>query len=335
MDILYLIGNGFDLAQGLKTSYTDFYNYLKQQTPINSVFELMLKQIKGPEIELWKDMELALGQFTKNISDKNQFEEFYYALCEHLNVYLNAQQDAYVPDKGTIEKYIRDLVRPDWYLTEREKLQVKTFFLQYQETRNVNVVSFNYTNVFDRVLDMNNPEIVLPAEGYGYRLHPIVNIHGRLDQTYILMGVNDETQILNSDFAEDEDVGDYLIKPQSNYEIGTLVDENVENLISDSHLIVTMGLSFGETDSKWWNCIGKRLRKGGNILIIVFTYIKDLPTDPRRHQTICRSKRKEFLSRCGFAESEFDKYKDRIIVCPKEGLFSPRTYIFDDDRKGF
>ena len=28
MNILYLIGNGFDLAQGLKTSYNDFYNYL-------------------------------------------------------------------------------------------------------------------------------------------------------------------------------------------------------------------------------------------------------------------------------------------------------------------
>ena len=32
MNVLYILGNGFDKAQGMKTSYPEFYEYLK--TPI-------------------------------------------------------------------------------------------------------------------------------------------------------------------------------------------------------------------------------------------------------------------------------------------------------------
>ena len=31
MNVLFFIGNGFDKAQGLNTSYKDFYKYLKTQ----------------------------------------------------------------------------------------------------------------------------------------------------------------------------------------------------------------------------------------------------------------------------------------------------------------
>lgn len=84
MNILYLIGNGFDLAQGLQTSYQHFYEYLKTQTAKNSVSELMLKEIQGPEKPLWSDMELALGTFTQKVSDKSLLEDFYYDLCDKL-----------------------------------------------------------------------------------------------------------------------------------------------------------------------------------------------------------------------------------------------------------
>lgn len=30
-ELLYLIGNGFDLKMGLKTRYSDFYDWYKQQ----------------------------------------------------------------------------------------------------------------------------------------------------------------------------------------------------------------------------------------------------------------------------------------------------------------
>lgn len=148
------------------------------------------------------------------------------------------------------------------------------------------------------------------------------------------MGVDDETQILNPSFSNDENVWDYLLKPQSNYEIGTLIDTRLEKTIQESNLIVAMGLSFGETDTKWWEAIGSRLRAGGKIRIILFVHINDLPIDLRKQQPITREKRKDFLNRCGIEENEYSKYIDNIFVCLNKGLFSPNTLIFNDDRRG-
>lgn len=44
MNILYLIGNGFDLAQGLKTKYTDFYPYYIGRTVYNPAVKKMLER---------------------------------------------------------------------------------------------------------------------------------------------------------------------------------------------------------------------------------------------------------------------------------------------------
>jgi hypothetical protein len=35
MNILFLIGNGFDLNLGMKTRYVDFYNYYISNTSLN------------------------------------------------------------------------------------------------------------------------------------------------------------------------------------------------------------------------------------------------------------------------------------------------------------
>lgn len=334
MNILYLIGNGFDLAQGLQTSYQHFYEYLKTQTAKNSVSELMLKEIQGPDKPLWSDMELALGTFTQKVSDKSLLEEFYYDLCDQLRTYLISQDESYTPTEDIKNKYIRDLVRPDMYLNERDRISYRNFFNLFGDTRNINIVSFNYTRVFDKIIDTFNPQLELPTAGHRYTLHPIVNIHGRLSTSYMLMGVNDESQIKNTAFAQDEDVWDYLVKPQSNLAIGSLIDDNAEMAIMTSNLIVTMGLSFGETDAKWWRHIGTRLRNGGNIMILLFVYIKDLPNDPRRHQPHIRKIRRDFLNKCGFEDDDHINYADKIFVCLNTGLFSPNTLINNDEWLG-
>lgn len=251
-----------------------------------------------------------------------------------MKTYLISQDESYTPKDEIKDKYIRDLVRPDKYLNERDRLSFRNFFNQFNDTRHINIVSFNYTRVFDKIIDTNNPQLKLPTTGHSYTLHPIVNIHGRLNTPYMLMGVNDESQIKNTAFAQDEDVWDYLIKPRSNFEIGSLIDDNAEMAIMTSNLIVTMGLSFGGTDAKWWKHIGTRLRNGGNIMILLFVYIKDLPNDPRRHQPHIRKIRRDFLNKCGFEDNEQNIYADKIFVCLNTGLFSPNTLINNDERLG-
>lgn len=272
MNILYLIGNGFDLAQGLKTSYQDFYKYLKEQTPKNQVEAQMIEQITGDECEKWSDLEMALGQFTQDITEKAEFEVFYYDLCDQLRKYLIEQVKGFEPGKRNIDKYIRDLVRPDYYLSEREKFEYAAFVNRYTDARIITIVSFNYTDAIDKCFDIYNSEQKLPTSGRPYQLRTIEKIHGTLGTSYLLMGVNDETQIQNSEFAKDEDILDYLVKPRSNYEIGTRIEERFVNYIKEANLIVAMGLSFGETDKVWWRAIGMRLKSDINVKVILFTY---------------------------------------------------------------
>lgn len=332
MNIVYLIGNGFDLAQRLKTSYQDFYEYLKTQTPINSVGALMLDHIKGPEIDLWKDMELKLGEFTNEVTDKEQFEDFYYDLCDKLREYLISQTDSYTCPKEIREKYARDIVAPYEYLSDRDKIAYRSFFNAFGGERIVNVISFNYTDVFDKAIYGSDSKIELLSHNYKYLLKPTINVHGKLNTSYLLMGVNDETQIMNPVFASDEDVWDYLVKPISNFEIGSLIDDRVERVISESHLIVIMGLSFGETDLYWWRVIGARIKNEKAVRVLIFSYANTLSEDPRRHQRKCREIRRDFLSKCGVADTS--EYENRVFVVLNGGLFSPNVLFYNDDRKG-
>lgn len=268
MKILYLIGNGFDLAQNLKTSYQDFYNYLRNQNPINAIESKMLEQITGEEYEKWSDLEFALGQFTKDITSKEEFEEFYFALCDKLKIYLTEQIKGFEANETLINNYTKDLVRPDTYLTPREQLLYAKFFERFSDTRHISLVSFNYTNIINKCLGVvQNVNRRLPDNGKAYILSPVANVHGTLYTSYLLMGVNDEKQIANPLFVKDEDILDYMVKPRSNYEIGTRVDEYVTYSINSANLMVFFGLSFGDTDSIWWHTIGEKIGIDKNIFI--------------------------------------------------------------------
>lgn len=334
MNILYLIGNGFDIAQGLKTSYQDFYNYLVTQKPINAVAAQMIQAIKGEEYEKWSDLELELGKFTAKVSDKATFEVFYFDLCSKLKKYLKDQVDTFNPETHIIEKYIRDLVRPDNYLTNRERQIYADYIRRFTDTRRIVIVSFNYTNVVDKCLDIFNSERILPFRSFEYKLGRLLNIHGTLETPYLLMGVNDESQISNPIFSKDEDVQDYLVKPKSNYELGTEMDDQVAGGIDNANLIIAMGLSFGATDQVWWKRIGQRLRQTTPLRIIIFAHEDYLPEDERLQQRIKRRIRRDFLSKCEIEVDAQSLYQENIMVCLNKGLFSPDTIIFNDERIG-
>lgn len=58
MNITFLVGNGFDLNLGLRTSYETFYKYYIKKEP----HDLIAKFIKD-DYRLWADLELGLGEF--------------------------------------------------------------------------------------------------------------------------------------------------------------------------------------------------------------------------------------------------------------------------------
>ena len=82
MRILHLIGNGFDLNLGLETSYLNFYlHYILKDVDKEHIKQL-IKDIasyihKEPSETQWSDLEIGLGDYTKQIKSEDEFLEIY------------------------------------------------------------------------------------------------------------------------------------------------------------------------------------------------------------------------------------------------------------------
>ena len=65
---LYIIGNGFDLAHGMATRYSDFKQWLIENGRIDVIHELesAFPVQKDNEFLLWSDFEKALGLYDIN-----------------------------------------------------------------------------------------------------------------------------------------------------------------------------------------------------------------------------------------------------------------------------
>ena len=63
MNLTFLIGNGFDINLGLPTTYSDFLEYHASQG-----FTDMISTSMREDLCLWSDVEIGLGDFTKNVA---------------------------------------------------------------------------------------------------------------------------------------------------------------------------------------------------------------------------------------------------------------------------
>ena len=110
MKILYLIGNGLDLAQGLKTRYSDFYDKYSQAVDIEiSPAALKLRKEIGKDYQTWADLELSLGKYTSHVKSED-IEDVYYDISDALRDYLIEEQSKYTPTELARELAIHDLI---------------------------------------------------------------------------------------------------------------------------------------------------------------------------------------------------------------------------------
>ena len=91
MNIVYILGNGFDKAQGMATSYPEFYKYLDLEKR-STLIELLKKEIKSDK-EQWSDMEEAFGKFSLKIDTEDNFTELYFDLNDLLQMYLKSEEE--------------------------------------------------------------------------------------------------------------------------------------------------------------------------------------------------------------------------------------------------
>ena len=273
MNIVYILGNGFDKAQGMATSYPEFYKYLDLKER-SELIEQLKKEIKSDK-EQWSDMEEAFGKFSSKIDTEDNFTELYFDLNDLLQMYLKSEDKAFSPMENLKNKFREDFLITGKYLEEADKMRFNAFANSVNSNnKEFNVITFNYTNTLEKLLTIDTKTSrVEKTFGSNRVLHNIIHVHGSLEEA-IIIGVDNETQIANEILRGNENVRDLLIKIESNRAMKNLRHDNCEGFIKNAHLIILYGVSLGNTDLRWWTLIGQELKRRKN-LAIYSTY-----TDP-------------------------------------------------------
>ena len=325
MKVVYLIGNGFDLNLGLKTSYNDFYTYyLNIESNDIQIAQLKehLKHDKDNEgrYQYWSDLEIAMGEYTKNFDSLEVMEKVYNDLNDNLRDYIISIVQSGIQDDIDKNKLKTDLAHPERYLREIFKEEFRSYTKKWEtHTYETYIISFNYTNTIEVILNMKGTmEIGQTIYNRSNHLYPIIHIHGLFNAP--LIGLNDASQIRNDLFRNDVDVQEFLLKPKINEAVGHLNDRKSLNHISQANLIYLFGVSLGETDKLWWEAVGERLKYDCKIFYFVYN-----PNEhPRPNElTRIRKKYKDFLlSKTKLTSEEKQMAFDKIFIVHNSDMFN-------------
>lgn len=323
MKILHIIGNGFDLNLGIKTSYKDFYSHYNSIESNSSLVQLLKKNISR-NYNTWSDLELALGQYTVEINELHEFDEIFENIGEELAKYLEEQESNF--DFGNTNKnhLITDLVNPEMHLPERDKNLLKSFKQNFYNVHwGIDIVTFNYTRVIEKIIgDTTN----LKVDGHVNSNKSIIfrgikHIHGYTNEKMVL-GVNDLSQLKNKKFHEDQDITEAIIKTDCNIAQRHLVDDFFKTKIKQAQLVCIFGASIGETDKIWWELIGNELKKR-ELFLIIFSKGEEV-ISPRAAYKNSRTERKirnYFLNKTSLNETEKKSVNEKIFVSVDSNMF--------------
>lgn len=238
---LIIIGNGFDLAHGLPTSFNDFRDYLAKDQK---------------NYEFIDKINKILSNHSKKVNDKyewNEIEKIFYL-----------EENRIIDNKITGQLEIFELTlqefeeKIDEYLTEVVKPKIEQIALidniKKEITPDSIVYNFNYTNLYKKYLNISS----------------VINIHGNID---------DENSNLIVGYYKDDpltrhlnDTTNYklLFKPgvvsktKQSFKYNNIDLTNRINQIDHSSTIgeiVIIGFSFGESDDHIYKIIYNHISK--------------------------------------------------------------------------
>lgn len=322
MNIVYILGNGFDKAQGLKTSYPEFYEYLDKQEGSALLQDLKLNIKK--DTKLWADMEEAFGKFTSEIDTEENFQSLYFELSDCLQEYLKSEDEKFIPSVDLKSKFYTDFLSFGRYLGGLDRVRYNQFVGAYSDGADINVITLNYTNTLEKLLSINTQDSNVSKIFNNNRiLHNIIHVHGGLDDA-IIIGVDNEKQIANEKFRVNNNVKDLLVKIQSNHAMKFLKHEHCENFIKGANLVILYGTSLGNTDLRWWNLIGNELKRRNNIAIIQHLYHPN-GIKPTRRQLLAqieRNHQNKLMRKLGIGQDEFSQIiANRLFFTVNSSIF--------------
>lgn len=319
MNLVFLLGNGFDINIGMETKYCNFYNYYLGQTPSNAIIKTFKRNIQE-NIEDWADLELKLGEYLESLQEDEAIL-IYNDLIKNLQKYIQSEEEKYSYDVDS-NLICKDLIFPENYLRHMDFQFIKSNWKKDNDNWKVRIISFNYTKSLEKLIAFNNERFVIETvNGHQRYIDAVEHIHGFTNDRMIL-GVNDSTQIKNQSLMDCKKIIRRFVKPECNKTYGLNHEDKCASWINEAQIISLYGLSLGETDKIWWNKIAKRL-VNNSVVLIIFYFDKDFqeiagPDYEDKADDI----RDLFLSKTQLTKSEKQNIYSKIYVSFSRDIFN-------------
>ena len=318
------MGNGFDLAQGIDTRYSDFYETkVKAASADGSIIGKLQKSITE-KTETWADMEKGLGEFTGEMGGIDDLDATYTFLRTNLRDYLKDEQAKLKASAKDLFDSRMRLLQPGRGVPPETSDAINNQISNFTRTNksvDIDIISFNYTDVVERAFGYNGAEINLgkTSSDIVAKVGHIYKVHGDLD--HMVMGVADESQITNKGLASNLDATELLMKPKYIAARRDYVWKHCYECISRADIIVLYGLSIGETDKNWWTKVVERVNGDSNVRVIIYGH-KDPPFADVAHQR--REERKlyrKLFNSAGRTNLQYGYHDVRVFITFDDTIF--------------
>lgn len=294
MHVTYLIGNGFDLGIGLRTSYNDFLRHYCYggEVPVmtSPAVSALKKNIWEDKFAAWSDAEMAFAglDFSQIVGVQSGREEAIEGLVtsfvDSMVEYLHHEENKMVCLSGQ-EKRLCGIVRTQMLTS------VNSGLLDVSRTRRpepvlypntdieVDAINFNYTSSFDyfysnlSIGSVTSDYIGLNvAQEAHVTFNPPIHVHGTLSDRNALFGVSAVDQIKDGVARSLAETTGLLIKErldlygqEGKYGLAT-------QCLEASDVIVAFGLSFGASDKYWWRLLCDLLIQKPALKIVIMPF---------------------------------------------------------------
>ncbi len=330
-NILFLIGNGFDLNVGLKTSFKDVSKIYLNSSSDKPYINEFKKEIKEYP-DLWSYFEKQFGLYAEKFSLKN-VDEYHDCLKDFRGVLINhlRQEESrinYDLHEDEIISVFKKSIMNVYSSLEEESKNIISSLVSPQNSVVYNFITFNYTNILEKCLSLLKPSIFirktsLPtghSTAYQDSRGEIIYIHGTTELLPII-GVDNEKQINNTELVQNEGFREIIIKPIANNFIKNLKNQRTKELIFKSQVIIIFGMALGETDGTWWIQIVRWLKSNNNHHLVIFIY--DPVYNPINIEDRINNEQKAILQlfKIPGVEQELENYRQQIHISINSDIF--------------
>lgn len=222
---ILILGNGFDIDLGLKTSYRDFMNNDQYWPFVGEPenYSPLGQEMKKIKEDNWYDIERALLKFAKSYRlNTNPFDR-------DPNVFINCRFD-YESLVSALAEYLQ--VQQDEGEINADSVAFRVLKRLLNDTSLDAIYSFNYTEI-ERILQRipGLPSITIP----------IVNVHGKLHDHTLILGVNEKEELNYKQFQ-------YLYKTFNRH----YQSNNLRYDILTAQEVIIFGHSLSEVDYSYF-----------------------------------------------------------------------------------